>query len=319
MKKAFKILLYLIIAVAVIILSFIAYIQIKGIPKYDPPVIKELTINPTPEKVEEGARISSLLCSNCHLGKDGRLSGGPMKDLDPSFGKVWSRNITNHPTYGIGKWTPGEIAYFLRTGVRKDGTYAPIWMPKFTNLSDADLECIICFLKSDMPMLQASEAVHPADQISFLSKFLCNVVFKPMTFPDKPIVAPDTSDRVAYGKYVLQSKIECFTCHSADFKKLDMLVPEHSMGYLGGGNTLIDLEGRKIYSANITPDPVTGIGKWTYEDFYKAMKEGKRPDGKLLRYPMTPKTAMKDFEIQGIWAYLQTVPRITNVVDRTGL
>ncbi len=319
MKKAIKILIYLIAAVAAMILLFIAYIHFKGIPTYDPPAIKEFVIQPTPEKIEEGARISSLLCSNCHLGKDGRLSGGLMRDLDPSFGKVWVLNITNHPVYGIGKWTASELAYFLRTGLRKDGRYAPIWMPKFNLLSDSDLESIICFLKSDMPIVQASEAVHPANQPSFMSKFLCNVAFKPLAYPEKPIIAPDTSDRAAYGKYIVQGKIECFTCHSADFKKLDILVPENSIGYLGGGNTLIDLEGNKILSANITPDPETGIGKWSYDDFYKAMKEGRRPDGKLLRYPMSPKGNLKDYEIQGIWAYLQTVPKIHNAVDRTGL
>lgn len=316
MKKAFRILLYLIAVVSAIVLLFIAYIHFTGIPDYDPPVIKEITIQSTPEKVEEGARISSLLCSNCHLGNDGKLSGGPMKDLDPAFGKAWTANITNHPVYGIGKWTDGELAHFLRTGLRRNGIYAPVWMPKFPRLSDADLESIICFLKSDMPQVQASEAVHPGRQPSFLGKFLCHVAFKPLPFPEKAIIAPDTNDLVAYGKYIVLGKIECFACHSADFKKLDVMIPENSLGFLGGGNTLIDLDGNKILSANITMDEETGLGKWTYEDFYKAMKEARRPDGKPMRYPMVPMANLKDYEIRSIWAYLQTVPKIKNAVDR---
>lgn len=319
MKKAIKFIGFLILTILVLILLFVGYIYFRGIPNYDPPVIKEFAIQATPEKIEEGARISSLLCSSCHLGNDGKLSGGLMRDLDPSFGKIWVSNITNHPEYGIGKWTTSELAHFLRTGLRADGRYAPIWMPKFPRLSDADLESVICFLKSDRPQVQASNMTHPAGQPSFLSKFLCNFVFKPMPYPEKPIFAPDTADLLAYGKYVALGKIECFACHSADFTKLDLMNPENSLGFMGGGNKLIDLDGKVIYSANITMDKETGLGKWTYEDFYKAMKESKLPDGKSMRYPMIPMGNLKDYEIQGIWTYLQTVPKITNVVDRTGL
>jgi mono/diheme cytochrome c family protein len=42
-----------------------------------------------------------------------------------------------------------------------------------------------------------------------------------------------------------------------------------------------------IYTPNITPDPETGIGKWTRDDFYRALHEGKSKDGSLL-YPAFP-------------------------------
>lgn len=319
MKKAFKILLYLLGAVAVLVIVAVSYVYFKGIPNYGPQQIPEFNISPTPEKIEEGARISAMLCSHCHMGKDGKLSGGLMRDLDPAFGKAYVANITNHPTYGIGSWTSSELAYFLRTGVRKDGRYAPPWMPKFGKLSDADLEAIISYLKSDAAVLQASEVVHPERQPSLLAKFLCQTAFKPLPYPTQPVIAPDTTDKVAYGRYMVHGKVECFTCHSADFKKMDIFVPENSLGYMGGGNLLIDLEGRPIYSANITMDKETGIGNWTLEEFKAALKESRRPDGKSLRYPMLPLGNMKDFEVEAIWEYLKTVPVIQNKVDRTGL
>lgn len=317
MKKALKAVLYIVLVLIVVVLSFVAFIYFRGIPIYDPPQIKEFTLSPTEQKIEEGARISSLICSSCHMGTDGKLSGGLMKDLDPVFGTAYIANITNHPVYGIGKWTTSELAYFLRTGLRKDGRYAPPWMPKFNHLSDYDLEAVICFLKSDRPQVQASERVHPSSQPSFFAKFLGNTVFKPLEYPNAPIVAPDTNDLVNYGKYIAHGKIECYTCHSADFSKMNLEFPEKSLGYMGGGNTLIDLDKKKIFSANITSDTDTGIGTWTYDDFYKALKEGKRPDGKALRYPMLPLGNLKDYEIKGLWAYLQTVPKIKNPVNRT--
>jgi len=317
MKKVLKTVLYVILALIVAALSFAAYIYFKGIPSYDPPQIKEFTIRPTQEKIDEGARISALICSSCHMGKDGRLSGGLMKDLDPIFGTAYIANITNHPVYGIGKWSSSELAYFLRTGLSANGRFEPPWMPKFIHLSDNDLESVICFLKSDSPLVQASEIAHPASQPSFFAKFLGNTAFKPLKYPSSEIIAPDTSDAVNYGKYIAHGKVECFTCHSADFAKMNIEFPEKSLGYMGGGNTLINLEKKKIFSANITMDAETGIGTWSYEDFYKALKEGKRPDGKALRYPMLPLGNLKDFEIKGLWAYLQTVPKIKNPVNRT--
>lgn len=317
MVKVLKSILYLILVLIVAVLLFAAFIHFRGIPNYKPPTIVEFTVEITDNKIAEGARLSSMLCSHCHMGKDGKLSGGLMQDLDPRFGKAYIANITNHPVYGIGKWTNSELAYFLRTGLRKDGRYAPPWMPKFNKMADKDLEAIISYLRSNWPQVQASEIVQPASQPSFFAKFLANTAFKPLKYPDLQLVAPDTSDAVNYGKYILQARIECFSCHSRDFAKMDLETPENSLGYLGGGNTLIDLDGKKIYSANITMDPETGIGKWSYEDFYKALKEGKRPDGLALRYPMLPLSNLNDSEIKGLWAYLKTVPKIHNVVDRT--
>ena len=42
-----------------------------------------------------------------------------------------------------------------------------------------------------------------------------------------------------------------------------------------------------LYTSNITPDPETGIGKWTADQFYKTMHTGRFPDGGLL-YPAMP-------------------------------
>ena len=45
-----------------------------------------------------------------------------------------------------------------------------------------------------------------------------------------------------------------------------------------------------IYSTNITPDPLTGIGNWSEVDFLNSLRHGLRPDGDHL-YPAFPYTA----------------------------
>lgn len=68
-----------------------------------------------------------------------------------------------------------------------------------------------------------------------------------------------------------------------------------------------------IHSTNITADPDTGIGRWTVEQFQQAMRHGVRPNGEHL-YPVFPYTAytkVSDDDVAAIFAYLRSLPPIT--------
>ena len=315
MKKLLKILSGLILVAILLVGIGAATIAIRGIPDYEPQKV-DLKVEVTPERVEHGLKLATSLCIICHTPIDGnQLSGRELIELPKEFGKVYSANITKDPAHGIGKWTDGELVYFLRTGVKPNGKYAPIWMPKFKYMSDEDLYSIVAYLRSDHPTVQPSSAVTIPCEPSFLAKFLCQFAFKPLEYPKGPVNAPDTNDLVAYGKYMVAGRYDCFPCHSADFKTVNIDEPEKTPGYLGGGNTLLTMEGRKIHSANITPDDETGIGKWDFEQFSDAVRYGKKGDTGL-RFPMPPFSRMDDLEIKAIWAYLHTVPKISNKVDR---
>ena len=79
---------------------------------------------------------------------------------------------------------------------------------------------------------------------------------------------------------------------------------------------MITLDGKDRFTANITMDEETGLGHWTLEDFSNAMLHQKNKDGHTLREPMLPYNGMTETEVKSIWAYLQTVPKIKNPVDR---
>lgn len=316
MKTVLRILLYLVIIVVVIVVGFIGYIEVRGIPKYDVEKIDFPQVPFDSAMLVNGEKIAAVQCIQCHRGSDGKLSGRLMQEIPPEFGEIHSANITQSKENGIGKWTDAEIAYLIRTGVKPDGQYLPIYMPKFPHMSDYDLKSILVFLHSQNPYVQASEFPKVPSKPSFLVKFLSNTVFKKIPYPTAPVPEPDTNDLVAYGRYLVVGRYDCYPCHSADFKKVDMANPEKSMGYMGGGNMLITLEGKQRFTANITPDEATGIGTWTLEDFTNAMLHSKSKNGKTLREPMLPYNGMTDLEIRGIWAYLQTVPPIKNEVNR---
>ena len=105
-------------------------------------------------------------------------------------------------------------------------------------------------------------------------------------------------DPVARGKYLVRAGL-CVACHT-DYDKKGA---ELSGGYA------IKVPFGTIYSTNITPDPDTGIGHWSDEDFLRAMRKGIGRQGQHLfpAFPYTSFTHMTDEDILAIKAYLSTV------------
>ena len=61
-----------------------------------------------------------------------------------------------------------------------------------------------------------------------------------------------------------------------------------------------------FYTPNITPDPETGIGNWSDEDFIRAMQQGISPEGDhyFPSFPYTAYTKMHRDDILALKAYL---------------
>ncbi len=317
MKTVLRFFLYLIISIVVIGVCFVLYIQMDGIPKYSVEKTEFPQVIPDSASVVLGAKIASVQCVVCHTGSDHKLSGKLLTEVPPEFGEIHSANITQSKEHGIGNWSDAEIVYFLRTGVKpKTGQFVPLYMPKFPHMSDKDVKCVLAFLHSDMPIVQPSEIATVPCKPSFLTKFLSHVAFKKIPYPSATIVAPDTNNMVTFGKYLVTGRYDCYACHSADFKTVNMADPEKSPGYLGGGNALITENGNKIFSANITSDEETGIGTWTEEDFANVMRNMKNKDGHAVRPPMIPMNGLSDLEVNAMYAYLRSVPKIKDNVNR---
>jgi hypothetical protein len=316
MPKFFRYLLILIAVIIAIAGLFAAFIAIRGIPHYTAEKIS-VKVESTPQRVERGQVLVSLLCHNCHFDPNtNKLTGREMTDV-PQFGEIYSKNITHDPQYGIGKWTDGEIIYLLRTGVKPDGTYLPPYMAKVPHMSDEDVYSVISFLRSDHPWVAPDNTVHPNTSPSFLTKFMCNTgILKPFPYPKSSIGQPDTNNAVELGRYVVFN-FECFSCHSHDFKKNDFLNPEKSEGYCAGGNEFKMPDGTTMQSLNLTMDEETGIGKWSEDEFVTAVKSGILSNNQpALRSPMQPYAGLSDKEVKAVFAYLKTIPKIRNKVER---
>ena len=93
---------------------------------------------------------------------------------------------------------------------------------------------------------------------------------------------------------------DCIACHT-----------EPGGALFAGGRAMPTPFGT-VYSSNITPDPATGIGRESADDFYRVMHEGRFPDGGLL-YPVMPfasYTKVTRADADAIFAYLRSVPPV---------
>jgi mono/diheme cytochrome c family protein len=106
----------------------------------------------------------------------------------------------------------------------------------------------------------------------------------------------DDSNLVARGEYLARAA-DCMPCHTGDKSK----------PYAGG--LPLHTPFGAIFSVNITSDPATGIGRWTFADFKNALHNGIRADGAFL-YPAMPfdaYTMIEEDDLKALWAFVRRI------------
>ena len=65
-----------------------------------------------------------------------------------------------------------------------------------------------------------------------------------------------------------------------------------------------------FFGPNITPHPQAGIGRWSEQDFVRALREGLRPDGAhyFPAFPYPSFTKIVDADLRDLFAYLRSLP-----------
>jgi mono/diheme cytochrome c family protein len=114
---------------------------------------------------------------------------------------------------------------------------------------------------------------------------------------------PKTDPAVlAKGEYLARAG-DCIACHTA------------REGKTFAGGLAMKTPFGTLYTSNITPDPETGIGRWTSDQFYKMMHNGRFPDGGLV-YPAMPfasYTKVTRADSDAIFAYLRSIPPVKRI------
>jgi mono/diheme cytochrome c family protein len=119
-------------------------------------------------------------------------------------------------------------------------------------------------------------------------------------------------NRVERGRYLVNFG-SCSDCHT----------PGHFFGkpdtkrLLGGSEVGFEIPGLGVFHGpNLTPDPETGLGKWSAQEISTAITTGKRPDGRVLA-PVMPWHAFAKLtrdDINAIVAFLKSLPPVANKV-----
>ena len=113
------------------------------------------------------------------------------------------------------------------------------------------------------------------------------------------------------GRYLVNGVVACGNCHTPPAGQLQ--------GVEFAGTFLIEFPEFTAYAPNITPDPETGIGKWTDEQLIKAIREGVRPDGSIIGPPMPIGLyrGLSDPDVKAIVEYMRTVKPVRNAVPNS--
>jgi mono/diheme cytochrome c family protein len=222
-------------------------------------------------------------------------------------------NITSDPDTGVGRWSDDQLSRAIRDGVDDEGNFLSPLMPSssFRHMSDEDVRAVVAYLRSVPKVRQDRKPVEK--QVPFFVHVGLDWFGMGRHRPAKGVQAPPPADRLAYGRYVLDVA-GCADCHS-----LGKRGPRDEGDRWLAGSDVPFPEGGRVWAANITPDPETGIGRSTPDQVKKALRGGVRLDGKKMAPPMstlTPHyTGITDEDLDALVAYLFSVKPVKHRVE----
>ena len=121
--------------------------------------------------------------------------------------------------------------------------------------------------------------------------------------PSKPAsgaAVKATEAQIQQGRYLALAG-NCMACHTT------------RGGAPFAGGRRIDTPFGGVYSSNLTPDPETGLGRWTPQDFWQAMHRGRSASGRLLTpaFPYNHTSVVTRDDSDAIFSWLNTLAPVT--------
>lgn len=115
------------------------------------------------------------------------------------------------------------------------------------------------------------------------------------------LVGPAMAETAAERGAAVFAAAGCESCHT------------HPDGALLAGGRALETPFGTFHAPNITPDPEHGIGNWEADDLIRALRSGVSPEGDHYypSFPYTSYTGMTERDIRDLFAYLQTVPAVS--------
>jgi mono/diheme cytochrome c family protein len=112
------------------------------------------------------------------------------------------------------------------------------------------------------------------------------------------------------GRYLVTGPAHCADCHSSPAQR-DALEKGNDVALTGGNAFKLPVGTFTV--PNITPDPVTGIGRYKDEEIARMLRYGVRPDGTAL-VPFMPFANLSDDDLRAVISYLRVQPAVAHAV-----
>lgn len=283
----------LVAGLVTLLLGAIAFFGGRGVAAaYFPgaPAAPVLTVAGTPEQIARGDYLVNLTCIGCHSSLDAAgnpsqqhpLNGGWNIAQAEGFGFVGDL-VTENLTPGgkLAGYSDGELFRALRYGVNRDGDLlAFMSLLPVTELSDADTEAIIAYLRTLPP---AEQTATTGDRLSFVGGVMFGAgMFGEPAAGVASISAPAAGATAEYGRYVA-TFAECRGCHGPDVTG----TPASALG-------------------PAVPNPRPLVGELTEAEFVAMFRSGIKPDGQPFpeAMPWQIAAALSDDDLAALYAYL---------------
>lgn len=298
--------------------------------KYVRPTTSE-RVEATPARLERGEYIVTNLasCGACHTTRasgdisdaestDALLGGQNVMEDDGLGFRVWIPNITSDES-GVGKWSDDQLMRGIRDGVKPDGSLMVPFMPfgSYQHMSDEDVRSVVAYLRS-VPKVKSTRA-RIENKVPFPLGMIIGMGAMHHA-PAHDVPPPNNTDPIQRGQYLAYLG-HCAECHSLG--SMGPIGPD-SDEYMSGSRTAFSTPGiGKAYARNLTPDPETGLGRYSAEQIKQSLLTGKRLDGKVLTFPMAAfmphLSGMKPEDMDALVAWLKSLKPVKHAVPEREL
>jgi cytochrome c553 len=270
------------------VLAIVGAVKLNTSPYQYTTQTASIPVTGGPDQLARGKQLAQG-CTGCHSstgnlpldgGKDDFLAGGP------PLGSLYAPDLT--PSGPIKDWTDAEVIRAIREGVDKDDRPLVI-MPSggFHGLSDADVQAVVAYLRSQPP----SNREVPAPSFTALAgAFFGAGMFPTSAQPpiNGPVTAPPRAATADYGRY-LTTATGCKDCHG-----------ENLTGGQAGG------------PAPAGPNLFALVPSWSEQQFITFFRSGTAPNGSQIDPNNMPwkdySKIFEDQDLQGLYLYLKSKP-----------
>lgn len=132
-------------------------------------------------------------------------------------------------------------------------------------------------------------------------------------WPNPDLKTTKDSAVIAYGKYLVHGPAHCNSCHISSFEEFIEGEKGKEISLQGGIKFPMGPLG-SLHSRNLTPDPKTGLGRYSDGEIFRMMRHGIRPNGKASIPLLMPFWKMADDDMIAIVSYLRSIQPVENEV-----